>query len=1379
LDEQRFALQAIGDRCRPPTHRSPIALEFLTATEFFAVSSFDCAASPLGALRVWPLVRECGHSSAGHPIDRHARTLPTTRTWGLPSVMMRTVFLYGALAGTLPEQYREDGRARIRLDVRSAGQACRLLAVQLPEFDRVLQAGAFKVRLGADGKIHRTLRDGESEVRLGRKNELHIVPAAGFAWTGENRSLGKVILGVALLGAGIAGGILAAPAGATFGAAMGAEAAFGISYGSIALTGASMALTGLAQVLAPNPSVGRYEQREAPEDRPNWLFTGAVNSVNQGAAVPWVYGRDVLCSSVVLSGAIVDEQIGPGVPEPEIDGMVATAQSAAAGEIVLAKGKKATYRPPEESPDSLQSKSTARVRDLWGYGELELVDGLHSFLLDDTPVQNDDDSSNFGDFKLTWRSGLPDQTAIPGADAQESYEPINADATFDAPVIRTIANADANAARATVRLNEGLWRQDTSGDIRPHTVDYELAVRASGGDWVVQHNIHLEGKAQAGYQVNYRLELPEGGNPWDVRLRRITPDSNASTARNKISLAAITTLIEVRQTYPFWAVSQAEIDSKAFTGIPRRSARLRRVDVQIPSNYDPETRTYDGIWDGTFKLGCTDNPAWAPYDLLTNDLFGSGGDIVEELIFKESLYAAAQYCDELVSDGRDGTEPRFTFNAQLTTREPAYDVLNAIAGRFRAMIYWSAGAVYFSQDRPKTARRLITNANALKGGFKYQRASKKTWRSVAKVTWDNSKNGEPAAITMAIDRDMMRRIGHEEIDVYAWGCNSEGQAQRIGLAALYDNNYANKLVQWGAGFDQFDLNPGDIVEISNRARIGARFGGKLVGYDDEAWTVTLDAPVTLEAGESYQIALAGRDNLPVRRDIVNYPGTYTVLQLAEALPDPPPIFGAIWTISATNLPPQEFLILSNDIAEKHQCRLIASLHNPDKYAWIENGVKLDHIPTTILPTGKLKAPTNLTVSERLYQAGPAVSNKALLSWEAADDVRVRGYEVQVKGPEDGAYTALGPAGTGLTREMKDFAPGAYTFQVRAYAEFGRRSDWVPLEASLLALQQGFADVERFRVSLSGGKAQFTWKMLADLRQPPYQIRFMPVQSGAEWNQATIKAETVYGSQVDLPAQAGTYLIKAKTAYAESQNATTVIMPAVPDDFNVVETIDEHPGWAGDKILVIVDGSDLVLPAGSTGIGVYTAAGPYFDLGGVFSARLTAHVLASAADTEDVMANWTTLAALATLSGVNPDQWRIRAQIRTTDDDPNASPIWTEWEDLLAGQYTFRGLDRRLLLEADGQEIEIRVAEWSTIVDMQDRTIPFEDVETGAVATALTFDPPLKVLRLLLITPQDGLAGDELDVISKSATGASFIIRNGGTPVARTVDVAAIGYGIGV
>jgi predicted phage tail protein len=239
--------------------------------------------------------------------------------------MMRKVFLYGSL-----EQYAllySPHRKYFMLDVRSPAQAVRLLAVQIPEFAAEIERGAFKVRLGADGKIHRTLREGEGEVRLGRKNEIHIVPVGGFNWTGENRTLGKVILGVALLGAGVAGGGVAA-------AGFAAETVGGLSFGQIALTGASMAVTGLAQVLAPNPSVGRYEQREAPEDRPNWLFTGAVNSINQGAAIPWVYGRDVLCSSVVISGAIVDEQIGPGVPEPEIDGMVATAQSTAAGEIV-------------------------------------------------------------------------------------------------------------------------------------------------------------------------------------------------------------------------------------------------------------------------------------------------------------------------------------------------------------------------------------------------------------------------------------------------------------------------------------------------------------------------------------------------------------------------------------------------------------------------------------------------------------------------------------------------------------------------------------------------------------------------------------------------------------------------------------------------------------------------------------------------------------------------------------------------------------------------------------------------------------------------------------------------------------------------------------
>ena len=1269
--------------------------------------------------------------------------------------MALTVYLHGGLRSC-------GGPYRVQAD--TAVKACRLIAAQVPGFDKALRSGAFRLRLGPMGKGGQTLRAGQERMLVGRHSEIHITPSGRMA-SGKKASIGKAVLGVALIGVGLGGGIAAGALGAS---------AFGssVTFGQIALFGASTALSGVASTLSQSAQVSRYENREAPEDRPNFLFNGGVNTIQEGPALAWVYGKDVFVGSNVISAGIINEQVGPGIPEPAVNGMVVDVTGSASASV-LEKPKKSKFKAPEESPDTLQSNSIARILEAIGEGELELVDGLRSVYLDGTPAENADGSSNFPGYKLTWRSGTADQPSIPGLPEIASLETIGIAVTNANPVTAVVTNANANAARVTLRWPNGLRHIDSSGDIRLISVQFKIEVQPNGGAYTEVHNVTLVGKAAPNHQADYRVDLPAGGNPWSIRVTRLSPPVNPSTTTNDFSFEALTTVIEARLSYPYTALAMSEIDAKAFGfDIPRRVFRVRRVDALIPSNYDPDTRAYDGFWDGTFKRGCSDNPAWAFRDLLTSKRFGAGDDILEEQVDDASLYAIAQYCDGLVPDGRGGTEPRYTFNGALSTREDAYQAFSALAASFRGMIYWGSGTVVATQDRPKDVTKLVTRANTIGGDIAYESQGLRARHSVVKVTWnDPAQQGKPA-VAYETDPDLVALFGERQLDIYAWGCTSEGLAHRIARWAL-ETEKSGEIAHWSAALDHADLMPGEIVAVADPVISGStKLGGRVISTG--AGTVTLDRTVTLADGQTYTITVPRPDGTLFESAITDPPGSYAAVTVADPLPVPAPVAGAVWVITGSDVEPRQFLVTANARAGKLQFDLTATLHDPDKFARVEQEIELPPRPTSLLPFSKPDAPANLTLVEYLRQAGPQVQSAVDFSWTAIGDTAIRTFETEFKMPGDDQFRPLGTS-PAVVRTILDVVPGTWTFRVRSRSQIGVPSDWAELSQGLLAQQQALADVTQFRGAIGGQQLLLSWTPIADLRQPPYRIRYSPLIQGATWELAADEIAQAYGSQAQVPARAGTYLIKAQTAYAESANATLLVIEAVANNFNVLEEISEHPAWTGAKSRLTKSGATLVLAAGNLE-GVYVAAPP-FDLGGVFGFRISTTIAATATNPNNVMATWPTLAGLANLSGVSADDWSVRMQIRTTNDDPNGMPVWTEWADIVTGFYSARAIDRRLVVSA-GAVVEVTISEWLTTIDMEDRFEGEEDVVSNAAGDTKVFDAPFKAIPRIHINGQDMATGDYFRVTAKSAS--QFTVRffnAAGTGISRSYDWTAVGYGI--
>jgi len=482
-----------------------------------------------------------------------------------------------------------------------------------------------------------------------------------------------------------------------------------------------------------------------------------------------------------------------------------------------------------ESPDSLRSKAFARVLDLISEGEIVgLVDGAKSIYLDETPLQNEDGSYNFQGVELVTRTGTQSQSYVPGFPAVENETGVGVEVKASASVTRQISNPEIDAIRVRVSIPQLTEQNISNGDLLGASVEYAIDVQSNGGGFVTYLTDTVSGKTTSKYERSYRVELT-GSAPWDIRVRRITPDSTKAALQNKTFWESYTEIIDAKLRYPNSALVGIKIDSSQFNNVPRRAYDVKLLKVRVPTNYDPVNRTYTGIWNGSFKVEWTDNPAWCFYDLLTNDRYGLGGLIDQTQVDKWALYSVARYCDELVPDGFGGTEPRFTCNIYIQSRAEAYRVIQDMASIFRGMVYWQSGAVTVSQDAPADPVYLFTPANVVGGNFVYSGSSAKARHTVALVSWNDPEDFYRQKVEYVEDAAGIARYGIIQTNITAIGCSSRGQANRVGRWLLYSEQSEAEVVVFKTGMEGAVARPGQIIQVADPVRGGARRGGRYSG----------------------------------------------------------------------------------------------------------------------------------------------------------------------------------------------------------------------------------------------------------------------------------------------------------------------------------------------------------------------------------------------------------------------------------------------------------------------------------------------------------------------------------------------------------------------
>nr|WP_254221758.1 phage tail protein [Burkholderia multivorans] len=676
-----------------------------------------------------------------------------------------------------------------------------------------------------------------------------------------------------------------------------------------------------------------------------------------------------------------------------------------------------------ESPDSLHSTARAKVLDIIGEGPIAgLVNGMQSVYLDGTPIQNADGSVNFQNYTVDVRTGTLDQDYMPGFPAVERETAVGIPLTSDAPWVRQVQNTQLTAVRIRFGV-PALQKSDPSSGVFGYRVEYAIDLSVDGGSYAEVLRGAFDGKTTSLYERSHRIELPSAKSGWLVRVRRITPNAHSSLIADTVNIEAITEVIDRKLRYPMTALVGMTFDARSFSQVPVRSYHVRGLIVRVPSNYDPETRTYSGTWDGTFKPAWTNNPAWIFYDLLLNERYGLGKTVDASMIDKWGLYEIARYCDVMVSDGKGGVEPRFSCNCVIQSAADAFKVLQDIASVFRGIAYWGPGAVVASADMPSDPEYVYTAANVIDGSFRYVGSERKTRYTVALVSYNDPANQYKQAVEYVPDEDGIARYGVVKTQVTAFGCTSQAQAHRVGQWILLTSRYEAGTVSFQVGMDGVLVGPGQVIAIADPRKAGRRIGGRI--RSAAGAVVVLDKAPAVAPGDRFTAILPS--GVAQSRAVKSVDGdTLTLVDRFDA----DPVSGAVWMLESDALTAQLYRVVSvqeSDEEGQIAYTITATRHEPGKYAAIDDGAQIQQRPVTVVPPSVQAPPSNVRLTTySVIDQGIAKTNM-VIAWDAADKAVTYLPEWR---KDNGDWVAVAQTG-GLQVEIPGIYQGRYVARVRA------------------------------------------------------------------------------------------------------------------------------------------------------------------------------------------------------------------------------------------------------------------------------------------------------------------------------------------------------------
>ena len=685
--------------------------------------------------------------------------------------------------------------------------------------------------------------------------------------------------------------------------------------------------------------------------------------------------------------------------------------------IYGAKRQKQSSHKPYIQKDT--ASSTNSYQALYGLSEGEiygLVDGGKSIRLDGTPIINDNGEPNFPDVSWDFRAGSIDQTHIKGFSSVENEQSINVELRHDRPYTKAINNKQLSAVAIRLGFN-ALREQKDNGDVVGYRIEYAIDVQTDGGAWEMVLNTAVDDKVSQGYQRSHRIDLPKAQQGWSVRVRRLTPNRDSEMVSDSMVVSAVTEIIDAKLRYPCTALLALKYDAQTFSNIAKVSVRVRGMLIQVPSNYNPIARTYDGLWNGEFKLAYSNNPAWVFYDICTAKRYGLG-DRLAGKVDKWSLYRLAQYCDEMVDDGKGGKEPRFTVNVYLQKADDAYRVLQNLSSVFRALSFWDGQSIVVDADTPKEPVYVFSNANVIGGEFSYTGTRARDRHTIVKCAYDDPDNNFETDYIYVQDEHAIAKYGINQLELNLFGCTSKGQAQRAGIWALKSEQLETETVSFSTGLDGFIPKVGEIIHVQDNSRAGRMQAGRIVATDGRQ--ITLDRM----AGKVGDTVMVGDNSAK----IVQIDDTVITLDTAIGSA------GQVFAISSSDVAPRAYRVMTISQNDDASFSFTALQYEIGKFTATNNIAAIPKKEVSVIKAHVLTPPNSVTLTERTRTHQGQAITTLVISWEQV--VGAVAYLVEYK--KDGnAWQTHKVSSQSL--EIDGVYAGVYQAKVRAIDAFDNES----------------------------------------------------------------------------------------------------------------------------------------------------------------------------------------------------------------------------------------------------------------------------------------------------------------------------------------------------
>lgn len=694
------------------------------------------------------------------------------------------------------------------------------------------------------------------------------------------------------------------------------------------------------------------------------------------------------------------------------------------------KGGGGSSHTPTESPDSIQS--IARAKILLALGEGEFAGGLdgQNIFLDGTPVYSPDGTLNYPGFEWDFRPGTQMQNYIQGMPGAENEISVGVDLKATQPWVRAINNTQLSAVR--VRLGwQTLVRQEDNGDRVGTRVDYAIDLSTDGGAYQTVLNGLINDKTTSLFERSHRVNLPPATTGWQIRLRRVTPDSTSSNVVDLTRVMAITEVIDAKLRYPNTALLFVSFDAKQFPNIPQISCKPKGRVIRVPTTYDPESRTYNGTWDGSFKWAYSNNPAWVFYDILLNKRFGLGDRLDATQVDEVELYRIAQYCDQRVPDGRggSGTEPRFVCDVYIQAQNEAFTVLRDLASIFRGMTYWANNQVCVLADMPRDMDFTYTRANVIDGKFHYQGGSYRNRYSSAMVSWSNPDNHYQDEVEAVMENALVERYGVNQTEISAIGCTRQTEANRRGRWALLTNSN-DRTISFSTGLDGYIPLPGRIIGVADQMLAGRVLGGRISAVNGRV--IKLDRVADVSPGDRLIINLPNGSSQA--RTVSAVSGANVTVSTAYN-PNPEP--EAVWSVDAGDLAVQQYRVSNVTDNDDGTFTISAVWHSPGKYDAIDTGARLDERPISVIPPGVQAPPTNIKIGSFTQVSQGIAMTTMRTNWDAVENAVA--YEVEWRRDDGNWVSAARTSALGF--EVQNIFAGRYLVRVRAINASDVSSIW--------------------------------------------------------------------------------------------------------------------------------------------------------------------------------------------------------------------------------------------------------------------------------------------------------------------------------------------------